>query len=145
MNVPWAPCFSIPTLLSHVIVEAFICNFQTTLEGSPPPGWGLQPQLLPISQSLAHRADHIPGFLVLYPQNTGSSLSTKSPGGPCLLHSSDVIGTSDSNSLGSDLSSLACQVALKKKCFFPLCVSPSLWREYNHELRTKAHSQENSQ
>lgn len=71
MNAPWAPCFSIPTLLRQVIMEAFICNFQTTLEGSglllPLLDGSLQSQLLPISQSLAHRADHVPGFLVLHP------------------------------------------------------------------------------
>lgn len=67
------------------------------------------------------------------------------PGRPGLLHASNVTGTPDSNSLGSDLSSLPCQVALEKKCFFLLCLSPSLWKEYDNELNTKGYSQKNSQ
>lgn len=49
----------------------FICDFQTTLEGSVLPlpflDGGLQSQFLPINQNLAHSAEYVPGSLVLYP------------------------------------------------------------------------------
>lgn len=54
-SYPSQPCYQ----------GGFICDFQTTLEGSVLPlpflDGGLQSQLLPISQSLAHSAEYVPG------------------------------------------------------------------------------------